>query len=67
MRSTAALLVLLLQLACTGPAHWREPLASALNVDAAAWSANAAWLGDPAREGRGLGSAGLDAAARFLV
>jgi hypothetical protein len=67
MRPSAAVLLLLLQLACAGPARWREPLESAPNVDAAAWSADAAWLSDPAREGRGLGSAGLGAAARFLA
>ncbi len=67
MRPSAAVLLLLLQLACAGPARWREPLESAPNVDAAAWSVDAAWLADPAREGRGLGSAGLGAAARFLA
>ena len=61
------LLLLLLALACAGPARWREPLAEAKRVDAAAWAADASWLADPAREGRGLGSAGLDAAARFLA
>jgi hypothetical protein len=62
-----ALLLLPLALACAGHARWREPLAAARDVDAAAWAADAAWLANPAREGRGLGSAGLDAAARFLA
>jgi hypothetical protein len=60
-------LLLLLALACAGPARWRGPLAEAAPVDPAVWAADAAWLSDPAREGRGLGSAGLDAAARFLA
>jgi hypothetical protein len=62
-----ALLLLLPALACAGPARWRGPLAEAAAVDAGAWAADAAWLADPAREGRGLGTPGLDAAARFLA
>jgi Zn-dependent M28 family amino/carboxypeptidase len=58
---------LALALACASPARWQEPLAEAASIDAAAWAADAAWLADPAREGRGLGTAGLDAAARFLA
>lgn len=60
-------LLLVLALACAGPARWREPLGEAPRVDSAAWAADAAWLADPAREGRGLGTAGLDAAARYLA
>jgi len=56
-----------LALACAGPARWREPLGEAPRVDPADWAADAAWLADPAREGRGLGTAGLDAAARYLA
>ena len=68
MRRFATLLLpLVLALACASQARWREPLAEARGVDAAAWAADAAWLADPAREGRGLGTAGLDAAARFLA
>lgn len=66
MRRALVLLALLL-LTCAGPARWREPLESAPAVDAAAWLADARWLADPAREGRGLGTAGLDEAARFLA
>jgi hypothetical protein len=66
VRRPAALLALWL-FACAGPARWPEPLPSAPAVDAAAWREDAAWLADPAREGRGLGTAGLDAAARFLA
>jgi hypothetical protein len=62
-----ALVLLLLALACAGPARWRGPLAEPPPVDPGAWAADAAWLSDPAREGRGLGTPGLDAAARFLA
>ena len=36
-------------------------------VDVAGWQSEARWLADPAREGRGLGTAGLAAAAQHLA
>jgi hypothetical protein len=70
VRRFSPLLILiscLLALACASPTRWREPLGEEKRVDASAWEADAAWLADPAREGRGLGTAGLDAAAGFLA
>jgi len=59
VRSRAAsILLVLLSLGCAGPAPW---------VDAALWQRDASWLADPAREGRGLGTAGLAAAAEHLA
>lgn len=46
----------------------REALARLPAVfDATAMTAHIAWLADPAREGRGLGSAGLQAAADYVA
>lgn len=48
-------------------AVWRLPVPDAPAVDRAALAADATWLADDARQGRGLGSAGLDATAEFLA
>jgi hypothetical protein len=46
----------------------RAPLARLPAVfDGDAMAARVRWLADPAREGRGLGSAGLDAAAQYVA
>lgn len=46
----------------------RAPLARLPAVfDAAAMMKDIGWLADPAREGRGMGSAGLDAAAEYVA
>ena len=46
----------------------REALARLPAVfDGAALGAHVRWLADPAREGRGLGSSGLDAAAKYVA
>jgi hypothetical protein len=66
-RRAASLLLLLALLSCAGPVPWRGPVAEGPAVDGAVWEADARWLADPAREGRGLGTAGLDAAARHLA
>jgi aminopeptidase YwaD len=57
-RCAAPILWLLLLLGCAGPGP---------AVDAALWESDARWLADPAREGRGLGTAGLAAAAEHLA
>ena len=57
-RTLLPAIALLLQLGCAAPL----PL-----VDAGLWQDEASWLADPAREGRGLGSAGLAASAQHLA
>jgi len=61
-----AAVALLLPLACAAPFRARDaaPLPAA---DAAPIAADVAWLADDAREGRGLGSPGLDASAAHLA
>jgi Zn-dependent M28 family amino/carboxypeptidase len=59
----AASSLLLVLLAC---AAW-QPREAGPAVDAALWRAEAAWLADPAREGRGLGTEGLAASAEHLA
>jgi Zn-dependent M28 family amino/carboxypeptidase len=54
----------ILLLACAG---WHAPLEAGPAVDGALWQAEAAWLADPAREGRGLGTEGLAAAAERIA
>jgi len=66
-RLVLSLALLLLPLACASPAAWRGPLEAGPAVDAAGWESDARWLADPAREGRGLGTAGLAAAAQHLA
>jgi aminopeptidase YwaD len=58
---------LLLLLACASEPRWSGPLEAAPAVDGALWRSEAGWLADPAREGRGLGTAGLAAAAERLA
>ena len=62
-----AISLLLLLLACASPNAWRGPLRVGPAVDGALWLSDASWLADPAREGRGLGTAGLAASARHLA
>jgi len=59
-RRALSLLLLLLAFACASPVAGPA-------VDAALWQQEASWLADPAREGRGLGTAGLAAAAEQLA
>ena len=68
-RVSSPLLVLLLlsPLACAGLGDGRGAGAFGPSVDAALWQGEAAWLADPAREGRGLDTAGLAAAAQHLA
>lgn len=66
-RRRAALLALsLFALACAAPRDAQRSDAP-LAIDAAAIARDVAWLADPAREGRGLGSAGLAASAQYLA
>jgi len=68
MRRSAPLVAagLLLPLACVTPLRERD--GAPLRAAEAEWIASdVAWLADDAREGRGLGSAGLDAAAAYLA
>jgi aminopeptidase YwaD len=60
----AASSTLLLLLACAG---WDGPLEAGPAVDRALWRSEAAWLADPVREGRGLGTEGLAAAGERLA
>ncbi len=66
-RRATPLLLLLFFLACASPAAWRGPLAAGPAVDGALWQSDASWLADPARDGRGLGTAGLAASAQHLA
>jgi hypothetical protein len=66
-RPIPSLVLLLLTLGCASPGAWRGALQAGPAVDAAAWQSEARWLADPAREGRGLGTAGLAAAAQHLA
>ncbi|HME72685.1 MAG TPA: M20/M25/M40 family metallo-hydrolase [Myxococcota bacterium] len=61
-------LALLLALSgCGGPARWTRPVPNAPTVDATKVAGDVEWLADNAREGRGLGTAGLDSAAGYLA
>ncbi|HTF35516.1 MAG TPA: M20/M25/M40 family metallo-hydrolase [Myxococcota bacterium] len=61
-------LALLLALSsCGGPARWTRPVPEAPMIDATKVAEDVGWLADDAREGRGLGTAGLDSAARYLA
>ncbi len=46
---------------------WERPLPPAPPIDAARIAADVRWLADDAREGRGAGTQGLDAAAAWLA
>ena len=62
------LLALLLALSgCGGPTRWTRPVPDAPRVDATKVAGDVDWLADDAREGRGLGTGGLDSAARYLA
>ncbi len=63
MKRRPVRLALLLALACAGPPAGE----TGPPVDAAGWQREARWLADPAREGRGLGTKGLAAAAEHLA
>ena len=52
---------------CGKPAHWTRPVPEAPAVDATKVAADVDWLADDAREGRGLGTPGLEAAAHYLA
>jgi hypothetical protein len=52
---------------CGGAARWPEPVPQPPAIDVNAWAADARWLADPAREGRGLGTPGLAASAQYLA
>lgn len=54
-------------LGCASPTRWAEPIPEAQAIDAGALAEDIAWLADDAREGRGLGTAGLRAAAEYLA
>lgn len=66
MKNLRWLLPLVVSVAC---AHlpWSWPLAPAPELDAGHIAADVAWLADDAREGRGLGTAGLAASADWLA
>lgn len=66
MKNLRWMLLPLFWVAC---AHlpWSWPLAPAPELDAARIGAEVAWLADDAREGRGLGTGGLAAAADWLA
>ncbi len=67
MRATGeCLAAVALLVACAAP-HAAEPTAPApLRIDAARIARDTAWLADDAREGRGVGTAGVAAAAVYL-
>jgi Peptidase family M28/PDZ domain/PA domain len=61
-------LALLLALSsCGGPTRWTRLVPDAPMVDASKVAGDVDWLADDAREGRGLGTGGLDSAARYLA
>jgi hypothetical protein len=61
-------LTLLLALSgCGGARRWSRPVPEAPAIDATKVASDVDWLADSAREGRGLGTVGLDAAARYLA
>ncbi len=65
-REIALIGISLAAAACAaGIAH--APLGAPLAVDAAEIAADVAWLADPAREGRGLATAGLQESAQYLA
>ena len=68
MRRILGLALALLWLApgCAGT-RWAGPIPQARGGDPARIAADVAWLADDAREGRGLGTAGLSAAADYLA
>jgi hypothetical protein len=61
-----ALILVSLVLGCAR-LPWSWPLAPAPQLDPAPLAADVAWLADDAREGRGLGTAGLRAAADYVA
>jgi hypothetical protein len=52
---------------CAAWPPWERPLPPAPPIDAAEIAADVRWLADDAREGRGAGTQGLDAAAAWLA
>jgi hypothetical protein len=52
---------------CAGSSRWAEPIPEARAIDAGALADDIAWLAEDAREGRGLGTRGLQAAAEYLA
>ena len=59
--------VLLSIAGCAGTTRWAEPVPEAPTLDANAFADDVSWLAEDAREGRGLGTAGLEAAAEYLA
>jgi hypothetical protein len=53
--------------ACAAPAPLGERAPEPARLEAARIARDVAWLADDAREGRGLGTQGLDAAAQYLA
>ncbi|HBZ70605.1 MAG TPA: hypothetical protein DEP35_13100, partial [Deltaproteobacteria bacterium] len=61
-------LALLLALSgCGGPGRWTRSIPEAPTIDATEVAGDVGWLADDAREGRGLGTRGLDSAAHYLA
>jgi hypothetical protein len=60
-------LLLLTIASCAGSTYWTEPIPSAPAIDSGAFAEDVEWLAADAREGRGLGTAGLQAAAGYLA
>ena len=54
-------------LACGAGSRWRESLPQPPRIDAARIGEDVGWLAADTREGRGLGTAGLDASAAYLA
>ncbi len=63
-RSLAALALVALVLACAGQ-HAGDAQVGALRAEA--WQRDVSWLAEPAREGRGLATRGLDESAEWLA
>jgi len=59
--------LLLAALGCASATRWAGTIPEARPIDAGALAEDIAWLAADAREGRGLGTAGLRAAAEYLA
>lgn len=68
MPAPAAALALALFLGgCAAAPRWTAPLPPLRAIDASAVASDVAWLADDAREGRAVGTAGLEASARWIA
>ena len=65
--SAAAGAALALAAGCAAWPPWEPPLPPAPPIDAARIEADVRWLADDAREGRGAGTRGLEAAAAWIA